>query len=309
MDGNVFCYDWEVRLMELLQAHMGALGAAFATFFTFFGEEMLLVALFGFIYWCVDKKAAKTIGISLLIAQVSNSMIKNVALRRRPYFDNDGIKCLKPVASDADIYDISAQGYSFPSAHAMNSVVMYGGLCRLVKSMAFKTVFVLLPIIVGISRVAVGVHYPTDVIVGWILGLIILFTTSYCQDKVKNQNLLRLIVFVVSCLGIIYCKTDDYYTSLGMMAGFFLSIPFEERFVDFKATKNPIRCVLRLAGGMALYLIINKALKIPFSEAFLDGGSLAAHLIRSGRYMITLFILFGIYPIIFDKIGRKEGNV
>jgi undecaprenyl-diphosphatase len=69
---------------------------------------------------------------------------------------------------------------SFPSGHAMQSAIIYltlGAMLmritsgRLTKIYCF-TVAMLLTFLVGLSRVWLGVHYPTDVLAGWIVGLI-----------------------------------------------------------------------------------------------------------------------------------------
>ena len=68
---------------------------------------------------------------------------------------------------------------SFPSGHSMLSAVLYltlgALLARLVKGPALKvyvlSVAMLLTLLVGLSRVFMGVHYPTDVLAGWSVGL------------------------------------------------------------------------------------------------------------------------------------------
>lgn len=304
MVGTSFCFEWEVNLIEWLQTYIGDFGIKLSSFFSLFGEETLILLVFFTMYWCVNKQAAKIMGTNLLIALVLNPFIKNLVLRRRPYMDNARIQCLKPVESDADLYDIAAQGYSFPSAHSLNSFVLYGSLTTFYKNRAFKIAMVGLIFLVGFSRILVGVHYPTDVLVGWLLGLIILLLVPYIYNKVNNKNIFRLIVFALSCIGIIFCRTDDYFTGLGAMAGFFLAIPFEEKYVPFKETKHPVACILRVAGGLGIYLLMNTLLKLPFSKEFLANGTLPVLLIRAARYMIIIFILFAIYPIAFIKIDN-----
>ena len=136
--GNTFYYAWEVALMEAIQAHLGDLGAKIASIISAFGEELVLVAIMGFIYWCWDKKTGRVIGLNVIMGLVYNPLFKNIALRRRPYMDNPGIKCLKPVDSSASIYDIKAQGYSFPSGHSTNSAIAYGSLACFYKNKVTK---------------------------------------------------------------------------------------------------------------------------------------------------------------------------
>ena len=306
MEGITFYYDWEVALMEALQSGLGSFGTAVASFISMFGEEMLMIAILGFLYWCFDKKAAKFIGTNIMVGLLVNPLAKNLALRRRPYFDNPGIKCLKPVDASADIYDISAQGYSFPSGHSTNSVILYGTFPLLWKRRVINILAVLIPLLVGISRFLLGVHYPTDVLAGWILGVCIVLLVSWLQKRVRNENILHLLLFIAMLPGIFYCRTDDYFTGLGMMAGFFLAIPFEQRFVNFRETRNPLAALLRVLGGFAVYFGSNTLLKLPFSKDFLESEAAAAFLVRSARYAIVVFLMIAVYPLLFGKIIRPK---
>ena len=333
MEGISFAFDWEVRLMEALQSHLGSAGAAAASAASMFGEELVLIAVLGFLYWCWDKKAGQRVGLNIIAGLVLNPMIKNAALRRRPYFDHEGIRCLRPVDADADIYDIAAQGYSFPSGHSMNALILYGSLPWALygqhaamespserpeaarghanrKNPAaeriLKILAVLLPLLVGISRVLVGVHYPTDVLTGWACGAAVIFAVSYLQSRIRRQGLLRLILFLLACPGILYCRTSDYFTAMGIFAGFILAVPFEERFVQFSPTRQPVRILLRMAGGFALYFTLNTLLKLPFSPEFLAQASLPAMLVRSLRYLVVVFVLLGVYPKLFRKFPAES---
>ena len=115
--GVTFFFDWEVNLMIWLQRVLGEGFVTVGTVMTLFGEEMVLIAIMGFLYWSYDREFGKYVGLNVAFATVVNPMVKNIFLRRRPYFDTPEIKCLKPVDADADLYDINAQGYSFPSGH------------------------------------------------------------------------------------------------------------------------------------------------------------------------------------------------
>ena len=312
MDGNVFYFEWEVSLIQWIQSWLGTVGVAIATVFTMFGEDLICIAVLGFIYWCWDKELGKEVGLNLLLAVTLCGMIKNIAMRRRPYFDNEGVKCLKAVDSKADIYDIPAQGYSFPSIHATKAVTLYTSVGLYTKKKILTVVLgVILPLLIGISRVCLGVHYPTDVIAGWLIGALIIFLVPLLKKKIKNRWIFYAILVLVTVPGWFYCKSTDYYTGFGFLTGFILATEFEERFVKFETTRNVLRWILRLGIGIGLYFGINTLLKLPFSGDFLDSGTTLAYAVRAIRYFVITLVIMGVYPLLFrvgDKIFKKKSK-
>ena len=309
MNGNTFYFEWEVGLIQWIQSWLGTVGVAIASAFTMLGEDMICVAIIGFLYWCWDKQLGKDIGLNLLFAVTLSGMIKNIFMRRRPYFDNEGIQCLKKVDSKADLYDISAQGYSFPSIHATKAVTMYTGLGVYTKNKILMILGFVLPLLVGISRFALGVHYPTDVICGWLIGALILFLIPFLKKKIKNRWVFYAVLVLATVPGWFYCKSTDYFTGFGFLIGFILATEFEARFVKFETTRNVLRWVLRLGIGIGLYFVVNTLLKLPFGSDFLNSGTTLALAVRAIRYFIITFVILGVYPLLFrlgDKIFKKK---
>lgn len=71
---------------------------------------------------------------------------------------------------------VAVQSLSFPSAHAANSTMVYLGLALLLTSTFPRRAFALwaaawLALLIGASRIVLGVHWPSDVIAGWAFGL------------------------------------------------------------------------------------------------------------------------------------------
>ena len=307
--GHTFFYDWEVSLIVWLQAHMGAFGTSLASFLSAFGEELACVAVIGFLYWCYDKRFGRYVGLNVLVGLVLNPMIKNIFVRRRPYFDHPEIQCLKPVDKSADIYNIAAQEYSFPSGHSTNAVAVYGAIAEYGKRRILTVIAVVLSLLIGVSRFCLGVHYPTDVLFGWLLGLLIIIAVPRLQSRFKNPRLFYGLLLLITLPGFFYCKSTDYFSGYGMMLGFVLGVETEQKYVNFDNTRSPLRSVLRVVGGVAVFFGLNTLLKLPFSSDFLNSGSMTAYLVRTLRYALVIFADIGVYPLVFkltDKWLQKR---
>jgi undecaprenyl-diphosphatase len=78
----------------------------------------------------------------------------------------------------------AAPGNSFPSGHALGSMVVYGALLLVfLPAVRYRKLFIgamaLIVFAVGMTRIALGVHYLTDVLAGWLLGALWLSVTAY----------------------------------------------------------------------------------------------------------------------------------
>lgn len=121
------------------------------------------------------KKTRLTYGVPLSIGAIfvslANKGIKAIVMRPRP---------------DQAMFLIEQGGWSFPSGHAITSMFFYGMLIWLIrrnvknrKLADILTAILTIPmILVGISRIYLGVHYPTDVLAGWSLGLVTIVVFS-----------------------------------------------------------------------------------------------------------------------------------
>ncbi len=246
--GTTFFFPWEVSLMEWLQARIGSGLMSIISLFSMFGEEMMLILILGFVYWSYDKKLGRTMGLSAIMGLTWNTMAKNIILRRRPYFDHERIKILRVVEPGADIYDIAAQGYSFPSGHSTNAATLFCSMATGLRKRWVTVVAIAIPLLTGISRFVVGAHYPTDVLAGWLLGVLSVLIVRELQKRVRNTLLRYGILLITAVPGFFFCKSADYFTAMGLMIGFMGGTLLDDRCVHFENTRKPLWMVARGAG-------------------------------------------------------------
>ena len=86
--------------------------------------------------------------------------------------------------------------------------------------------------------------------------------------------------------------------------GFLLAIEFEQKYVNFENTRIALRSVLRLVGGIAVFFGLNTLIKMPFSADFPNSGMMSALLIRMVRYTLVVFVVIGVYPMLFKYTNK-----
>ncbi|MDG4804265.1 phosphatase PAP2 family protein [Micromonospora sp. WMMD980] len=141
-----------------------------------FGPGPLRVAAAVVVVWLLRRRRAPRLAAwvvtTMLVGGFLGALLKLLAGRNRP-------DLLEPVAR--------AAGYSFPSGHALNAALAAGVLLlvflpfarhSLAGRVALWTAAVLLTVVTGLSRIALGVHWSSDVVGGWVLGVAVVASTA-----------------------------------------------------------------------------------------------------------------------------------
>ena len=157
-----------------------------AKIITQFGGAMILTSIAIILLILIkDRKIGILIWINLIISTLLNQILKHIVQRPRPI----------------EFRIIDESGYSFPSGHSMVSTAFYGFLIYLIyKNVKNKylrnslmIILSILIILIGTSRIYLGVHYTSDVIAGFLISisyLIIFITTTQTFAK-TDYNLLK----------------------------------------------------------------------------------------------------------------------
>lgn len=153
-------------------------------FLTHFGGEIylsLIILICSLIFIWKERNYYPAIWLvtqSLLGAVLFNQALKAIFRRSRPLVETL----------------VDQNGFSFPSGHSMGSLICYGGILFLILRNIRRpsirngliALFAILVLFIGISRVYVGVHYPTDIIGGFSVGAAWLIFATAMYPKAEH---------------------------------------------------------------------------------------------------------------------------
>lgn len=284
---------------------------------TVIGEFWFPTLICAIVYWCIDFKA----GIYLFSLEGFNKLFaylfKMLACVYRPWILDNRIHP-SPLAIPY------ATGYSFPSGHSAMSSAILGGCAYLLKSKIWSIFLICLILLVGFSRLWLGVHSPQDVIVGLLLGFSLVFILNPVikwAEKDRNRYLLLTVIINLSVIMVLiylyfyntyridyvsghilvdpqHLKYDTLITygySLGLINGCFLCA----RFFPFNPQNIPLkqRIIIGIIGTIGIIGLIEFAFK------FVLLGSMKTLYALLLAFLIGLTITL-IYPVIFTRLQK-----
>ncbi len=137
--------------------------------------QLVYVALIGGLLWKGGSRgrwcaAALMVGV-LVSDQFSSSFLKEWVARIRPCTALDDVRLLVGCGA----------GKSFPSSHAVNNAMAAAVLWMFYPR--YRVLAVTVAVLVSFSRIYVGVHYPADVVGGWVVGVAVGVGAAWCAQR------------------------------------------------------------------------------------------------------------------------------
>lgn len=272
----------ELEILRRIQRGASPLLDAAFLFITMLGEQVPIVALFTFLYWCVDKELGEYLAFSLFQSTCLNGLVKDTFRLPRPIGEK-GIRSLRVE---------TATGHSFPSGHTQTSATFWGAMAFWTKApWAWAGVGVLCPLI-ALSRMYLGVHYPKDVLVGFGLGLASAAVSLWLFHRLPREKM-YWVGAGISVAALVIATSKDYIMACGLFCGFAAAYSVEQRWICFSTAKGWKSKLLRWLLGMALIGVVYAAGSLlPDQPLFywLTG-------------FLTTFAGVAVYPWIFTKLG------
>ena len=288
--------DWGVELVLWFQQFSPALDLPFKSL-TFLGNLEFFLIFMPLIYWCLERRLGARLLILFLISAYINSVAKVIADQPRPFHYDSRVKAL-----------VHAGGGGLPSGHTQSAVVVWGYLASQARHPMLWILAGFLMIAIPISRLYLGVHFPTDLLGGYILGILLLVlylrSDSIMEAGLIQKGLLWQIGLAVVLPILFICvnpKGSIYALNAGsVLLGFAPGIILERRWIRFCSGGRPLRRILRFIPGFIVLIGIWMGLRMAFA------GMEPAALFRIVRY--TLVGLWGALgaPWLFVRLRLAE---
>lgn len=225
----------------------------------------------------------------------------------------------RPWVRDARVVPVEsaisgATGYSFPSGHTANSMCGYGSLTREKTLKRFRWLFWVLPVLIGFSRLYVGVHTIQDVLVSLVLGVATVLLMDRLSERLERTPGMECgsPSPASRCPSVLRCTralspirtakpvaitASTQLKLAGGAVGVFAGWLVERHCIRFHTPDTTVKKLIRFLGGMLVLLAIMKGLKPLLNAALgLSVGSFVRYL------LVGLFATMG-WPLIFKKAG------
>lgn len=276
-------------------------------FVTYFGQEILIIAVICALYWCADKRFAYQLGFTYFSAGLCVQALKITFRIPRPWVLDPGFHAVESAMP-------AATGYSFPSGHTQGAASLFMPLSLRMKNTWLKILCIAAFLLVGFSRMYLGCHTPKDVLVS--LAVSIFFAClvwkfqKFLLDDTRYLKPIALVLAVISLSAAVYalvlkhsgiieakyaadcCKAAG--AGLGFAAGWYI----ERTKLNFSTKTDHVWTqILKLTAGLLAALLIKEGFTLLF------GSSILAKMVE---YFILVLWVLVVYPYIFTRLKNRN---
>jgi membrane-associated phospholipid phosphatase len=253
--------DWGIQVVLWFQQFSPGLDLPFKAL-TFLGDETFYLIFMPLLYWCIDRRTGSRLFFLLLFSAYLNAIAKVLAGQPRPFAYDPRVRAIG-----------HASGGGLPSGHTQNAVVVWGFLAARTGKKTAWLIAAFLMLAIPLSRIYLGVHFPTDLLGGYLLGGIILILFLWAAPRLEARLVEKGFAWQlwISLLGplalvLLNPSGDKYVLSMAsLLMGVCSGFALERRFVRFSCQGRWWKRALRYLAGVVVLFGLWAGLKIAFS--------------------------------------------
>jgi len=288
--------NWGIAVILWLQQFSPTLNLPFRAL-TFVGDEEFFLLFLPFLYWCLDRRSGARLTLLFLLSAYTNALAKVLVDQPRPFEVDPRVQQLS-----------AATGGGLPSGHTQNTTAVWGYLAFQHRRRWLWIAAGLLILLVPLSRLYLGVHFPHDLLGGYVLGALLLLGYLWLEPSLERwlaqQGLARqlALALIAPLLLMLIFLTEDGVTTGATLLGMGVGFVLERHQVGFDAGGAWWRRGLRFLLGLIVLIGLWGGLRAAFS------GLEPALLFRFLRYgLVGLWSAFGA-PWVFVKLRLAQAR-
>jgi membrane-associated phospholipid phosphatase len=229
---------------------------------TFLGDEEFFLIFLPFFYWCADRRTGARLLVVFLISAYLNSAAKVLAGQPRPFQMDERVRAIT-----------SEMGGGLPSGHTQSAVVLWGYLAYCFRHKLLWVVAGFVIIAVPLSRIYLGVHFPTDILGGYVLGGIVLVGFLWLAPRVESRlisagfgrQIGMAIIFPGFLVLLGFLVGPNCLTAGSTLLGFCSGMAIERRWINFKTGGIWWKQAVRYLAGLFILVCLWLGLKLGFN--------------------------------------------
>ena len=278
----------QIEIIKFIQSMISPFWDTVFQLVTMTGEENFYILVAAIIFWCVNKKFGYKLGFALLTGTIINTTLKDLLNLPRP-IGSPGIRSLRVE---------TATGQAFPSGHTQGAAILWVSAIMQVRKKWMCITGIIVILLVGCSRLYLGVHWPIDIIGGIVIGTIWVFISNYIFEyaEITKKAWILMVIIIPMLIGMIFLREKAYYTISGTVCAFFIGYILETKYVKYDVRNSMVKQIIKLVVGLVVLI----ALKIILKEMF--PNSIVSDFFR--YFLIGLWITVGA-PYIFKRFIRE----
>lgn len=234
----------DVLILKALESIRCGFLDVFFSIFTLFGEELVVAGVIAVIYICFNKEFGERAIVTVLSASCITTAVKSGVRRLRPYAAGNVTKADNFLTADLDA------DMSFPSGHATASSGFFAAL-----SIRFRKAYIIAPsavlvFMIVLSRLYLGVHYPSDVLAGLVVGIGMAFLWALVYKGFYKARLYIYLGFAALTLIPLFIpamQTKSMFEMSAIALATAIGLIAENKFIKFEDTDKWVKRIVRLA--------------------------------------------------------------
>ena len=231
---------FDVGFIQWLQQFSSPALDRFFLLVTNLGSHYAYMAILPFVFWAVDRQVGRRLAGLILGTMWLNGLVKEHMVMPRPHPADVRVLGFEPSPG-------------FPSGHAQGALTLWGYLAFALRRRWLTWLAVVLILLISLSRLYLGVHFPGDVLGGWAIAAVVLVAVHVLAElqlfAALSVRLRMLLIFLVPLLLYPLYQTSTSEQLIGFFIGFFTAETLSAEMVPFRARVGFFQQVVKLIIG------------------------------------------------------------